>query len=197
MACSQVWSLASLKILPALFFKKEQMILASAPPGHPFLAPKGAWLRDCKGCWWECTLRFWQQLEIKERQRNPVCNRLPTQASYHHLSALQGPCVWKHCVLITICLLAACSVAKQSVFPVLTRSGSLVPYFPYTAYVKLRTRKQDGLVLFYGLLLTRQREHATSETPRSFPLLPREPGWAPLSFGEYPREHNQAKQVRV
>lgn len=96
-----------------------------------------------------------------------------------------------------ICLLAACSVGKQSMFPVLTRSGSLVPYFPYTAYVKLRTRKQDGLVLFYGLLLTRQREHATSETPRSFPLLPREPGWAPLSFGEYPREHNQAKQVRV
>lgn len=59
-------------------------------------------------------------------------------------------------------------------FPVLTGSGSLVSYFPYIAYVKLRTKKQDGLVLLYRPLLIRQREYATSEKPRSFPVLPRE-----------------------
>lgn len=71
-------SLTYLKTLPALFFEKEQRISASASPGHPLLAPKRAWLGDRKGCWWECTLRLWQQVEIKEHQGIHVCNNPPS-----------------------------------------------------------------------------------------------------------------------
>lgn len=68
-----------------------------------------------------------------------------------------------------ICLLAAYSVATQSMFPVLTRSGSLVSHFSYTLYVKLRTRKHDGLVLHNCPLLTRQERTCNFWNAQVFP----------------------------
>lgn len=68
-----------------------------------------------------------------------------------------------------ICLLAAYSVATQNMFPVLTRSGSLVPHFSYTLYVKLRTRKHDGLVLRNRPLLTRQERTCNFWNAQVFP----------------------------
>lgn len=102
---------------------------------------------------------------------------MATQASDHNFSDLKRPCVYRQCMLITSgrtiaschlrCMKKTC-LPISCMFPVLTRSGSLVPYFPYTAYVKLKTQNQDGLVLLCSLLLSTQREPASSEMLRSF-----------------------------
>lgn len=63
--------------------------------------------------------------------RNSVCS-LPLAEQLLHVTLS----TWRNLVLPISCM-----------FPVLTRSGSLVPSFPYTARIKLRTKNQDGLVL--------------------------------------------------
>lgn len=182
--CTQMWSLVSLKTPPALLFWegiKNLLIIHSWLPRGPSLGIA----KDADGSTpWDSGSK-WRLRSTR--------GFMATQASDHNSSGLQGPCVYKGCVLITFdrtiaschmkymkksCLLISC------MFPVLTRSGSLVPYFPYTAHVKLRTKNQDGLVLLCSLLLSTQREPASSEMLRSFPLSPWEPGWAPLSFGD-------------
>lgn len=192
--CTQIWSLVPLKTPPLRFWEGIENLLTI----HSWL-PRGPSLgiaKDADGRTPWNSGRSWRLRSTR--------GFMSTQASDHNFSDLQRPRVYKRCMLITSGrAIASCHMKymKKSclpiscMFPVLTRSGSLAPYFPYTAYVKLRTKNQDGLVLFCSLLLSTQREPASSEILRSFTLLPWEPGWAPLSFGEYPREHNWYQEV--